>query len=166
MDESHIEHPIRLIEDEYLDVRERNISLIHEVEESPRSRDEDIDPLSEPFGLIPLLHPAKYHGLMESGVSSIRSETLLNLDREFASWSDYERLNLSFPFIRIFFGIQELEDGDSKSCGLPGPGLGTSEEVATREDRRNSRRLDRRRSRISLVFDSAEYWFYDGEIRK
>jgi len=122
--------------------------------------------LSEPFGLIPLLHPSEYHGLVESGISPICPEALLDLDREFASRRDDEGLDFSFPFIRIFFGIQELEDGDSKSCGLPGPGLGTSEEVATREDRRNSRRLDRRRSRISLVFDSAEYWFYDGEIRK
>lgn len=166
VDESHIEHPISLIEDEYLDVRERNIPLIHKVEESSRSGDEDIDPLSEPLRLIPLLHPTKYHGLVESSVSSIRPETLLNLDREFASWRDDECLDFSFPFIRIFFGIQELEDGDRKSRRFPGPGLGTSEEVPTRKDRRNSRRLDGRWSRISFVFNSSPYRFYDGEIRK
>lgn len=166
VDESHIEHPIGLIEDEYLDVRERNIPLIHEVEESSRSRDEDVDPLSESFGLISLLHPAKYHGLMESGVSSIRPETLLNLDREFASRSDDEGLDFSLSLIWVFLGIQELEDGDRKSRRLPGPGLGTSEEVATREDRRNSRRLDGCRSGVSFVFNSSEYRFYDGEVRK
>lgn len=166
MDESHIEHPIGFIEDEYLDVRERNIPLIHKVEETTRSRDEDIDPLSEPFGLIALFDPAENHGLMESCISSIRPETLLNLYRELASWRDDEGLDFSFSLIWVFFGIQELEDGDRKSGSLPRPCLGASEEVATREDRRNSRCLDGCRSGISFVFDSTKYRFYNGKIRK
>jgi len=166
MDESHIEHTIRLIEDEYLDIREWNISLIHKVEETTRSRDEDIDPLSEPFGLIPLLYPAENHGLMESCISSIRPEALLNLDRELASWRHDEGFNFSLPLIWVFFGIQELEDGDGKSRSLPRTRLGTSEEISTREDRRNSRCLDGCRSHISFVFDSTEDRFYNREIRK
>jgi hypothetical protein len=71
MDESHIEHSIRFIENKYLDIRERDISLIDEIEKSPRSGDEYINSLSESFNLLTLSYTTEYDRLMESSISSI-----------------------------------------------------------------------------------------------
>lgn len=96
VNKSHIEHTIGFVENEYLDVREGDIPLTHEIEKSPRSRYKDIDPLSEPFGLIPLFHSSEYDGLMQSGISTVRPKTLLDLDSKFPSRSDDE--GFDFPF--------------------------------------------------------------------
>ena len=96
IDESHIEHTIRLIEDEYLHIRERDISLIHEIQESSRSGDEYVDSLAETLNLLALAHSTKHDRLMESSISSIRLETLLDLDSELTSGCDDERFDLAF----------------------------------------------------------------------
>lgn len=129
--EPHIEHPVRLIEHEYLDVRKRNISLTHEVQKPSRSRDQNIDPLPEPLHLIPLLHSPKYNCLMQSGISSVCLETLLYLDSELPCRSHDEGLDLPFPFQGVFFRMEELENGYRECGGLPGTCLSTPKKISS-----------------------------------
>ena len=42
VNEAHVEHAIRLVEDEVGDAFEARVALLHEIEEAPRSRHEDI----------------------------------------------------------------------------------------------------------------------------
>jgi hypothetical protein len=95
MDKSHIEHTICLIKDKYLYISEGYISLIDEIEETPRSGDEYIDSLSESLDLLTLADTTEYDRLMESCISTIRCKALLDLDSEFTSRSDDERADLA-----------------------------------------------------------------------
>jgi hypothetical protein len=45
MDEAHIEHAVRFVEDEDFDAREVNVTLPDQIAEAARRGDEDIDPL-------------------------------------------------------------------------------------------------------------------------
>ena len=140
------------------------MSLIHEIEESPRSRDQDIDALTEPLDLFALIHSAEYNRLVESCISSIRLETLLNLDGEFTSRSDDEGLDLAFSLVRILFGYQEL-DNRNRECGrLASTSLSESLEVPPTKNRWDRLCLDRCRRGISLVRDGPENRIYDREF--
>jgi hypothetical protein len=71
MDKSHIEHSISFIKNKYLDIRERDISLIDEIEKSARSGNEYIDSLPESLNLLTLPNTTEYDRLMKSSISSI-----------------------------------------------------------------------------------------------
>jgi hypothetical protein len=90
VDESHIEHTICLIEDEKLDIAERYVFLIHEVEEASWSRDEYIDSISKCRYLSSLTDTTEYDGRAKSCMSSICLETLTDLDSELTSRGDDE----------------------------------------------------------------------------
>ncbi len=86
MDKSHIEHAVSLVEDKYLDIRERNMLLIHEVEETTWCCHEDIDSLAESGYLRVLSDTTEDDGASEPSMSSIRLKALLDLHGEFTSW--------------------------------------------------------------------------------
>lgn len=103
MDKTHIEHTVCLIKDEYLDIRERDISLAHEIEETTRSCYQDVHTMAESLSLLSLSHSAEYDCLMESGISTIRAKTLFDLDGKFTCWSEDEGFDFSLSFGRILF---------------------------------------------------------------
>ena len=140
------------------------MSLIHEIEESPRSGDEYVDSLAKTLYLLSLTHSAEHDRLMESCISSIRLETLLDLDSEFTSWCDDEGFDLAFSFCWIFFGKEKLDDRYRECSGLASSCLSQSLEISTPENRWDRLCLDRCRRGISLVRDSSENRFYDREL--
>jgi hypothetical protein len=71
---------------------------------------------------------------MESCISSIRLETLLNLDSEFTSRCDDEGFDLAFSLVGIFFGYQELDDRYRECSRLAGTRLSESLEISTSEN--------------------------------
>lgn len=87
VDKSHIEHPIRLIEDEYLDIAEVDELLIDEVKESPRSRDQDVDTRFEGFDLCALSDTTEYDRGTEIGMTTVGDDALTDLARELTSRS-------------------------------------------------------------------------------
>ena len=142
------------------------MSLIHVIQESSRSSDEYVDSLAESLDLLALTHSTEHDRLMESCISPIRLETLLDLDSEFTSWCDDEGFDLAFSLVRIFFGYQELDDRNSECGSLARSGLSQSLEISTPENRWDSLSLDRCRRGISLVGNSPENRFYDREVGK
>ena len=142
------------------------MSLIHEVQESPRSGDQYVDSLAKTLDLFALTHSTKHHGLVESCISTIRLEALLDLDSELSSGSDDESLDLAFSLIRIFFGNKELDDRNRECSRLARTGLSQSLEISTPENRWDRLFLDRSRRGISLVRDGSENRFYDREFGK
>lgn len=94
VDESHIEHAVSLVEDKYLDIRERNMLLVHEVEETTWRCHEDIDPFAEGGYLRVLSDATEDDGTSESCMSPIRLKALLDLHGEFTSWRHDEASEL------------------------------------------------------------------------
>lgn len=62
--------------------------LTDQIEETTRSRDEDIDSIPQCCDLSSLADSAEYDGRPESRVSSIRLYTLADLDSELTSRSE------------------------------------------------------------------------------
>ena len=103
---------------------------------------------------------------MESCISSIRLETLLDLDGEFTSWCDDEGFDLAFSLVGVFFGYQELDDRYRECSSLTGSCLSESLEISTSENGWDRLFLNRSRRGISLVRDGSENRFYDREFGK
>lgn len=51
--ESHVQHPISLIQDEIPDATELDVASLHKVQQTTRSRHEDIAGIQEILGLMP-----------------------------------------------------------------------------------------------------------------
>ena len=169
MDKAHIKHAVSLIEDKYFDISEPHMSLRNEIEESTRSRDEDIDSFSHTRDLLPLTNTTKYYGRTEFCMATIGIKTFLNLTREFASRSEDETSSTPFEdkwFFSIFGDAsgwsfclffesfrKALDDRESKGCRLPSSRLSTTEEVKSSEYDRDRFFLDGSRSRIPLFFE-------------
>jgi hypothetical protein len=140
------------------------MTLIHEIQETTWSGNEYVDSLAKSLDLLALTHSAEHDRLMESCISSIRLETLLDLDSEFTSGSDDERFDLAFSLVRIFFGYQELDDRNRECGSLAGSCLCESLEVPPTENRWDRLCLNRCRRGISFARDSSENRFYDREL--
>lgn len=163
---AHVEHPIRLVEDEDLDVRKGYIPLTHKIQEASRSGDEDIYPLTEPLNLIPLLDPSEYDCLMKSCIPSVRPEALLYLDGELSCRCDDEGFYLSLAFTRVLFRVEQLDDRYRKGGSFPSTRLGTPKKIPSLKNKRDGGRLDRCRGGVSFVIYGTENRFYDGEVGK
>jgi hypothetical protein len=180
MDKSHIEHTICFVEDEYLDICESHVSLRDEIQQSPRSRDHDIDSLLHARDLLALTDSSEYDGRSELRMSTIRIETLLDLAREFTSRSEDEASSTSFcdewlfpifcdsayrSFHSLLYSLREsLDDRECKGCRLPSTSLRTSEEVESSEYDGDGFLLYGSRVRISLFFESLEDRLYKLEF--
>ena len=140
------------------------MSLIHEIQESPRSGDQYIDSLAKTLDLLALTHSTEHDRLVESRISSIRLEALLDLDSEFTSGSDDESLDLAFSLVGIFFRNKELDDRNRECSSLARTGLSKSLEISTPKDRWDRLFLDRSRRGISLIGNSSENRLYDREF--
>jgi hypothetical protein len=140
------------------------MSLIHEIQESPRSGDQYVDSLAKTLDLFALTHTTEHDGLVESCVSTIRLEALLDLDSELTSRSDDESFDLAFSLVGIFFRNKELDDRNRECSRLARTGLSQSLEISTPENRWDRLCLDRCGRGISLVRDSSENRLYDREL--
>jgi hypothetical protein len=110
MDETHIEHTISFIEDEKLHVFQINISLIHEVEESPRCRNEDIKSMTNGIDLWLLTDPTKDNLIIDFYILPVVREALPDLYREFSCGREDERSDISFSCWKSSIFIEELDD--------------------------------------------------------
>src|SRR5207302_1826462 len=78
-----------------------------------------------------------------------RSELARDLHRELTCRHDDERLR------PLHLRIDQLDDGDGESRGLPRPGLGLREEIATRAENGDRLHLYRRRRHEPHLIDRA-----------
>ena len=162
VDESHVEHPVGFIQNKNADMAEIDVSLTHKVEESSRSRYENVDTLGEAVGLRPLPYPAENHRMAESGIASVRREGIADLDREFASRREHEAANRALVALGgLFFGSllstgEELDDRKGKGGRFSGSRLRATDEVATGKDGRDTARLNRGGRFVPLVGKGSE----------
>ncbi len=151
VDEAHVEHPVGLVEDEGLDVREVDIALIAEVVEPARRRDEDVDAALERLDLRRLPDAAEDHGASDRQILAVKLEVLLDLQRQLARRRQDQRADRLVLLVDA--ALEPLEDGHCEGRGLAGAGLRAADQVAPLEDRPDRRRLDRRGLLIAHLVD-------------
>ncbi len=89
-DEAHVEHPVRLVEDEHLDGRQVDRPLADVVEQAARRRDDDLGAGPELRDLGPDSDAAVDRRGADRPVAPVGAEALLDLDRELARRHDDE----------------------------------------------------------------------------
>jgi len=160
-EESHVEHAVRLVEDEDLETAEVHVPAGHVVEESPRRRDNDIDAGSE--GVFLRGHSDAAVDGMAADPCAFReaAEGDFNLGGELAGRGEDESAGAAGRLAE-----EPVEDREDKGGRLAGTGLGGADHVPPAKDRGDRLALNWSRSLISEAFDRANEDGFEPEARK
>src|SRR5262249_32424031 len=135
--ESHIEHAIRLVEDEKLDLPEVSKLAADKILQSSGSGNHKLRPSAQAFDLRLLRHATDDECSPGHSFRAQLFVLLVYLHREFPSRQQHKSYGL--PSWRL---VQNLDQRSEKRQSLAGPCLGGADDVATRECRRNRAFLD------------------------
>ena len=157
-DEAHVEHPVRLVEDEDLDLGQVHRPLPDVVHEPARGGHEDLDAGPELLDLGVDRDAAVDDGRAERDVPTVGADALRDLHRELAGGRHHERPDrvAGGREARVRVDPQALEDRQGEGGRLAGAGLGGGEEVAALEDERDRPLLDGGGLRVALLRDRAK----------
>ncbi len=84
VDESHVKHAVGFVKDQHFDAAQIAAILLHQVEQSARRGNQDIDALSQRLDLGPLPDAAENNGRAQRHVFAIDAEAIGGLRRQFA----------------------------------------------------------------------------------
>ena len=145
LDEPHVEHPVGLVEDEYLDRAEGQDALVQQVQEAPRRGDEDIDAFAERLHLVELIDAAEDDGVPQADVLAVNAKTLADLRGQLAGGRDNQGANgpvdvsrcmavscgRGMPAVSRHDGMtmKVLQDGQGEGGRLAGARLGAAQQV-------------------------------------
>ena len=154
--EAHVQHPVRLVEDEDLDLAEVGRALADEVEQAAGRGDEDLDAGAQLLDLRVERHAAVDHRARAAGdVAAVGLHRLGDLDRELAGRRQDEAADRVAGRrergVRV--GLEAVEDRQRERGGLAGAGLGGGEDVAALEHEGDGPFLDGRGLRVALLGD-------------
>ena len=137
--EAHVEHPVRLVEDEDLDLAEVGDPLADEVEQPAGRRDEDLDPAAERLDLGIHRDPAVHDGRAEGDRPAVRPDALVDLDGELAGRDEDQDADRVAGRREAVLACcrQAIEDRQHERRGLARPGLGGGENVAALQHERD-----------------------------
>ena len=155
--EAHVEHPVRLVEDEDLDLAEIGDTLTDQVEQPAGRRDEDLDAAAQRLDLGVHRDPAVDHGRPQRDGPAVGVDALVDLHRELAGRDQDEDPDRMARGREAGVGLvaQPVEDRQHEGGGLAGPGLGGGEDIAARENERDRSGLDGCRGLVPLLGDHA-----------
>ena len=156
--EAHVEHPVRLVEDEDLHLRQVDVVLADMVQQATGRRDEDLDPAAQGLGLGLDRHAAVDDRRAQRHGPAVGLEALVHLHRELAGRDEDQRSDGMAGRREARVGVlpQAVQDGQREGRGLAGAGLGGGEEVASLEDEGDRFGLDGRRGRVALLGDGPD----------
>ena len=157
-DESHVEHAVRFVEHEDLDLAQVGRLLAHVIEEPPRCRDEQLDTGPELLELGFDGHAAVHAGDTERDVLAVALGHLLDLHAQLARGREHEGTDgvTGRREARVRVELEPLEDGQDERGGLAGSGLGGREDIPSFEDERDRLGLDGSRGCVALLRDGSQ----------
>lgn len=126
--ESHIEHPVRLIQDEDPKRPEVHVPATKMVEKSPRGGDDDLRSATQSACLPLHAHPAVDPDSPTGGVTAELPEKSLSLDHELAGGREHQRIDSAGRQVK-----GPLQDGEEEGCGLARARLGRRDDVASED---------------------------------
>ena len=148
IDKPHVQHAIGLVEHQHLDGLQRRVPLGHQIEETARRRDDDVDVASERVHLGPLANAAEHSDARDIEVTAVGAKAVRDLDGELARRCQHESARAAAART-TWRARQTIEDGQRERGRLTGPGLRAAEHVAPGSEKWNGLRLDGRGRRIT-----------------
>mmetsp|Transcript_6213 Transcript_6213/g.25774 ORF Transcript_6213/g.25774 Transcript_6213/m.25774 type:complete len:233 (-) Transcript_6213:447-1145(-) len=142
--EAHVEHPVRLVEDDERDAREVGVALVEVVDETTRGGDAHLDAVLEVHALLAHVRPAHDDRRLEPLRRSAEDlRLLLNLLRELSRRRHDDGKGSVAAFdLGLLEAVLDHRDGERRS--LTRTRLRASEDVAAGADHRDGLRLDGR----------------------
>ena len=162
-DEAHVEHAIGFVEDENLDCREIDGTLLHVVEQAPRGRDQNVDAPREGVNLRVDTDATEDRERGERQVLAVGAHAFLDLHGEFARRRQHQHARLLRPRA---LALQQLQDGQREAGGLAGAGLRAGHQVALLQHDGNRLLLDRGRGVIALLGNGAQDLGREAQVGK
>ena len=150
MDEAHVEHLIGFVEDQRFYMTEIDESLIHQVEQSAGSRNENIDAALKRFDLMMLANAAIDDCVAQACVAPVGAKAVGDLRSQLARGGKHEGANRPGArqwalTARQWAAITKpLQRWQGESSRLAGARLGTAQTIAASEDVRDCLGLDGR----------------------
>ncbi len=131
-EETHVQHAVGLVEHEDFDRVQAGQALLHQVEQPPRRRHQDVEAAVQRLHLRELADAAEDDGVGEAQVAAVGGGAVVDLRRQFAGRrQDQDARPLGRR--RALVQGQVLQDGQDEGRGLAGAGLGAAEQVAAVE---------------------------------
>ena len=130
MDEAHVQHPVRLVQDEDLQLGQVDKALALEIHEPAGGSDQDIHAPLQLVHLGCLPHAAENDGGAEGEMPAVGLEALLNLEGQFTGGGEDQ--GADWPPLALT-GAELLENGGGEGAGLARAGLGAAQDVPARQ---------------------------------
>ena len=150
-DEAHVQHPVRLVQHQDLDLTELYRFLLNVIQQASRCRDDDLDPLTQLVGLGAHVHAAIDADRAQRYVLAIGLNRLVHLHRQFAGRCENQRAHRVAGRARggTRMARQSLDQRQREAGGLAGAGLRAAHDVEALQDDRDGLLLDRGRGGVT-----------------
>src|SRR5688572_31354664 len=129
MYETHIQHPVRLIEYEQLDMLKVNILLVHQVKQATWRGNEDVDSGAQLVSLCTLWHTAENNCMTQPQQFAVSGKALSDLDSEFTRRRQDQGLDAGGSFLEKFVVMQALQNGQGKCSRFSCACLGAAQKI-------------------------------------
>ena len=140
MDEPHVKHRIRFVQDQKLDPLQRQQVLVAQVEQAAGRGHQDVDPLSQLGHLTVLAYAAKNQRRAHLDEFGVGLDVVVNLRCELAGGGQDQHPRHSAAVQGV--ERQVMDNGKRKRSGFSGSGLGTSQHISTLQHFGNGLRLN------------------------
>ena len=154
--EAEVEHLVRLVEHQRVDVGEVERAAVGEVDQPARRTDDDVDAGLERVELRVVADAAVDGEDAEAAVGAGQCEVAGDLERELAGRGDDQRLRLALRHLAVVGVLgrdRALEDRDAERQRLAGAGAGLPDQVGAQEGDRQGHLLDRERRGDAGAFE-------------
>ena len=159
--EAHVEHAVRFVQDEDLEVVELRVREAEVVEQAARRRDQDVGARAEGVLLRPHGDAAEDGGRGHRRVDGQLPRVLLDLRGQLAGRGQDQRARRA-----ALLSDQAVQDREQEGGRLAAAGHGAGEHVASLHGRRDRVVLDRRRAREAHFLDAAQEIGVESELRE
>lgn len=142
---AHVQHPVRLIENEELDPLEGDPPPLHKVEEPARGGGEDVAASAESVKLLLHAGPSVSHAAGQAGSSTELSSLVVDLDDELSGGGHHDHLGSHrHPVLALRLGRNQIvDDREEEGRCLARAGLGARHEISAGHEDGDAVLLDR-----------------------
>ncbi len=165
VDEAHVEHGVRFIEHEVLEVPEADVALVDEVEQPSGCRHHDVHSALQGGDLLALFHTAKNDRVVELHMGGIVLDALADLGRQLAGGADDQPPDHA-PAIVVGCFVQPVEHGQREGRGFARSGLCHAEDVSSLQYVGNGLGLNGGRGLVTKRFEGPHEGFAQSERMK
>jgi hypothetical protein len=164
-EKAHVEHAVGFVEHKDLDAIKPHRAGSHEVDETARRCDQNVDPSGETADLAADRDAADGKRRVYPQVAPIGAEAFQNLPRKLAGRAEYQHA-AGFRLAANRRAGEPMQNGKREGRGLSGARLRNADHVPAGKDQRNGLTLDRCGDNVTFVGERAGDRCGKAEIRK